>query len=105
MLQYAAQLVRASRPQESGAPALVKQYVRWGAGPRAGQALILGAKASALLGGRAAVSPTDIQRVAMPVLRHRILPNFAAEADGVSAEPLIEALLAHVSVPSGATTR
>jgi MoxR-like ATPase len=105
LLQYAAQLVRASRPQESGAPALVKQYVRWGAGPRAGQALILGAKASALLGGRAAVSPTDIQRVAMPVLRHRILPNFAAEADGVSAEPLIEALLAHVSVPSGATTR
>ena len=105
LLQYAAQLVRASRPQESGAPALVKQYVRWGAGPRAGQALILGAKASALLGGRAAVSPTDIQRVAMPVLRHRILPNFAAEADGVSAEPIIEALLAHVSVPSGATTR
>jgi MoxR-like ATPase len=105
LLEYAARVVRASRPQESAAPALVKQYVRWGAGPRAGQALILGAKASALLGGRPAVSPADIQRVAMPVLRHRILPNFAAEADGVSAEPLIEALLAHVPVPSGATTR
>ncbi len=51
------------------------------------------------------MAPADIQRVAMPVLRHRILPNFAAEADGVSAEPLIEALLAHVPVPSGATTR
>jgi MoxR-like ATPase len=103
LLQYAARLVRASRPQEGNAPALVRQYVRWGAGPRAGQALILGAKACALLGGRAAVSPADIQRVAMPVLRHRLLPNFAAEADGVAAESLIDALLAHVPVPSSAT--
>ncbi|MFN7786663.1 MAG: AAA family ATPase [bacterium] len=103
LLHYAARLVRASRPQEGNAPALVRQYVRWGAGPRAGQALILGAKACALLGGRAAVSPADIQRVAMPVLRHRLLPNFAAEADGVAAESLIDALLAHVPVPSSAT--
>ncbi|MFO0227826.1 AAA family ATPase [Gemmatimonas sp.] len=103
LLHYAARLVRASRPQEGKAPALVQQYVRWGAGPRAGQALILGAKACALLGGRAAVSPADIQRVAMPVLRHRLLPNFAAEADGVAAESLIDALLAHVPVPSSAT--
>jgi MoxR-like ATPase len=104
LLQYAARLVRATRPQEGTGPGLVKQYVRWGAGPRAGQALILGAKASALLAGRAAVSPADIQRVAMPVLRHRILPNFAAEADGVSAEPIIEALLAHVPAPSSAAS-
>ena len=103
LLHYAARLVRASRPQEGNAPTLVRQYVRWGAGPRAGQALILGAKACALLGGRAAVSPADIQRVAMPVLRHRLLPNFAAEADGVAAESLIDALLAHVPVPSSAT--
>lgn len=102
VLAYAAKLVRASRPQEPTAPSLVRQYVRWGAGPRAGQALILGAKASALLAGRAAVSPADIRRVVMPVLRHRILPNFAAEADGVSAEPIIEALLAHVAAPSSA---
>lgn len=102
LLQYAARLVRASRPQEGTAPALVKQYVRWGAGPRAGQALILGAKASALLAGRAAVSPADIRRVAMPVLRHRILPNFAAEADGVTPEPLIDALLAQVAAPASA---
>ncbi|MFN9794750.1 MAG: AAA family ATPase [Gemmatimonas sp.] len=103
LLHYAARLVRASRPLEGLARALVQLYVRWGAGPRAGQALILGAKACALLGGRAAVSPADIQRVAMPVLRHRLLPNFAAEADGVAAESLIDALLAHVPVPSSAT--
>jgi MoxR-like ATPase len=102
LLQYAARLVRASRPQEGTGPALVRQYVRWGAGPRAGQALILGAKASALLAGRAAVSPADIRRVAMPVLRHRILTNFAAEADGVSSEPVVEALLGQVAPPSSA---
>lgn len=102
LLRYATQLVRATRPQEASAPSLVRQYVRWGAGPRAGQALILGAKASALLAGRAAVSPADIRRVAMPVLRHRILPNFAAEADGVTAEPIIEALLSHVAAPASA---
>jgi MoxR-like ATPase len=100
VLTYATQLVRATRPQNESAPGLVKRYVRWGAGPRAGQALILGAKASALLAGRAAVSPADIRRVAMPVLRHRILPNFAAEADGVLPESIIEALLAHVAAPS-----
>jgi len=102
LLQYATRLVRATRPQETDVPSLVSRYVRWGAGPRAGQALILGAKAAALLAGRAAVSPADIRRVAMPVLRHRILPNFAAEADGVTAEPIIEALLSHVPAPSSA---
>ncbi len=100
ILHYAAQLVRSSRPGEAKAPALVKQYLRWGAGPRAGQALILGAKASALLAGRAAVSPSDVQRVAMPVLRHRVLLNFAAEAEGVDAERIVAALLAGVPVPS-----
>ncbi len=102
VLAYAAKLVRATRPSESTAPSIVRQYVRWGAGPRAGQALILGAKAAALLAGRAAVAPSDIRRVALPVLRHRILPNFAAEADGVSAEPIVETLLAHVAAPSSA---
>jgi MoxR-like ATPase len=102
VLRYAAQLVRASRPSEPSAPALVKQYVRWGAGPRAGQALILGAKAAALLAGRLTVAPADVRRVALPVLRHRILPNFAAEAEGVSAEPIVEELLKHISQPSSA---
>ena len=98
-LRYAASLARATRPDNDQAPASVRQYVRWGAGPRAGQALILGAKAHALLDGRAAVSPADIRRVAMPVLRHRVLPNFAAEAEGVGAERLIRDVLAAVAPP------
>src|SRR6185295_18779747 len=73
-LRYAAALVRATRPDDPNAPPSVRQYVRWGAGPRAGQALILGAKANALLDGRLAVSPEDIRRVAPSVLRHRVLP-------------------------------
>ncbi len=99
VLQYAASLVRATRPDDSRAPELVKQYVRWGAGPRAGQSLILGAKANALLGGRLVVSPADIKRVATPVLRHRVLPNFAAEAESVGAERIIEDLLARIEPP------
>jgi MoxR-like ATPase len=102
VLHYATQLVRLTRPAEVKAPPIVKQYLRWGAGPRAGQALILGAKASAFLAGRAAVSPSDIQRVALPVLRHRVLLNFAAEAEGVDAESIVQALLAHVPAPSSA---
>lgn len=98
-LQYAARLVRATRPGQPHLPPLVKQYVRWGAGPRAGQALILGAKAHALLEGRFAVSPEDIQRVALPVLRHRVLPNFAAEAEGVSSERIVRELLEIIPAP------
>jgi MoxR-like ATPase len=100
MLRYASQLVRASRPGEPNTPTTISQYVRWGAGPRAGQALILGAKASAFLDGRAAVSPDDIRRVAHPVLRHRVLPNFAAEADGISADAMVDALLVHIAPPT-----
>jgi MoxR-like ATPase len=100
VLRYAARLTRASRPDDLGAPDLVRRYVRWGAGPRAGQALVLGAKAHALLAGRLAVTPADIRRVARPVLRHRVLPNFAAEAEGVGAERLVEALVAHVPEPA-----
>ncbi len=102
VLRYAAQLVRATRPGDVRAPALVTKYVRWGAGPRAGQALILGAKAHALLNGRVAVSPADVQRVAMPVLRHRVLPNYAAEADGVSSDTIVKDLLARIEPPRGA---
>jgi MoxR-like ATPase len=100
VLQYAASLVRATRPDSAGVPPLVTQYVRWGAGPRAGQALVLGAKAAAFLDGRVAVSPDDVRRIAHPVLRHRVLPNFAAEADGVSSDRVVDALLAHVPAPS-----
>jgi MoxR-like ATPase len=108
ILRYAAALARATRPPaEDGAangtsappPDLVKRYVRWGAGPRAGQALVLGAKAHALLSGRAAVTPDDVRRVAQPVLRHRVLPNFAADADGVTAEQIVAAVVRHVPAP------
>ncbi len=99
-LRYAAALVRSTRPDASGAPELVKKYVRWGAGPRAGQALILGAKAHALLHGRVAVAPEDIRRVAAPVLRHRVLPNFAAEAEGIGVERLVREVVERVSAPT-----
>ena len=98
-LRFAAQLARATRPGESDSSDHVKKYVRWGAGPRAGQALILGAKARALLAGRFAVSPADIVRVARPVLRHRVLPNFAAEAKGITAEQIIDGLLEEIKPP------
>ncbi len=100
-LRYAASLARATRPKGGESTPLVDKYVRWGAGPRAGQALILGAKAAALLAGRHNVSPADIRRVARPVLRHRILPNFAAEAEGVGSEQIVEDLLARVPEPRG----
>jgi len=98
-LRYAAALARATRPDDPSAPPLVRQFVRWGAGPRAGQALILGAKARAILDGRHAVAPEDIRRVAVPVLRHRVLANFAAEAEGIGAERVIEEVLAAVQPP------
>ena len=102
-LRYAASLARATRPKGGEATLLVEQYVRWGAGPRAGQALILGAKAAALLAGRHAVAPEDIRRVARPVLRHRVLPNFAAEAEGIDSERIVEDLIARVPEPRGLT--
>ncbi len=102
-LRYAAALARATRPKGGEATELVEQFVRWGAGPRAGQALILGAKAAALLSGRQAVSPDDIRRVARPVLRHRVLPNFAAEAEGIDSERIVEDLIARVPEPRGLT--
>jgi MoxR-like ATPase len=98
-LRFAARLARATRPAENDASDTVKKYVRWGAGPRAGQALILGAKAHALLAGRFAVSPSDIVRVARPVLRHRVLPNFAAEAKGITVDHIIDGLLEDVKPP------
>jgi MoxR-like ATPase len=98
-LQYAASLARATRPDDATATPLVKRYVRWGAGPRAGQALILGAKANALLSGRLHISPDDIRRVAPPVLRHRVLPNFAAEGEGVGSDRIVDDVLGSVAEP------
>ena len=95
VVDYAARLVRGTRPSE-GAPAFVAQWVRWGAGPRAGQALLLGAKARALLDGRSVAAPEDVTAIALPVLRHRVLVNFQAEADGIDADEIVTSLLADV---------
>ena len=95
-VDYATRLVRATRPTgpaSDGAPEVVRTWVRWGAGPRAGQALLLGAKALALLEGRSVVALDDVRAVALPVLRHRILVNFQAEADGIDADQVVTRLL------------
>ncbi len=102
VIDYALRIVRASRPggtAQDGVPAAVRQWVKWGAGPRAGQALIVGAKARALLDGRAVASPDDIRAVALPVLRHRVLLNFQAEADGIDADQIVGRLLEAVPAP------
>ncbi|HSD30709.1 MAG TPA: AAA family ATPase, partial [Gemmatimonadales bacterium] len=91
-------LVRATRPTETGIP-FVREWTRWGAGPRAGQALVLAAKARALLRNRLAVSLEDLRAVAPPVLRHRILVNYRAEAEGITADDVTARLLHDVPVP------
>jgi MoxR-like ATPase len=96
VVDYALRLTKATRPAETNAPQVTRDFVRWGAGPRAGQALLLGAKAAALLDGRAVPSPEDVTNVALPVLRHRVLVNFQAEADGVTADAVIAKLLESV---------
>ncbi len=95
VIDYATRLVRATRPGDE-APEYVGRWVRWGAGPRAGQALLLGAKARALLDGRSVAAPEDVTAVASPVLRHRVLVNFQAEADAIDADAIVGRLLADV---------
>ncbi len=91
LVDLVSRIVRATRPGESELP-FIKEWVRWGAGPRAGQAMILTAKARALLRGNFSVTPEDIQKVAYPVLRHRILMNFKAEAEGVTPDNITSKL-------------
>jgi MoxR-like ATPase len=95
LLAWITRLVRASRPGES-APAEIRQWVKWGAGPRAGQSLVLAAKARALLHGRLAATREDIVALAAPVMRHRLLLSFAAEAEQKSADDVIAVLLRSV---------
>jgi MoxR-like ATPase len=90
---YAVKLARATRVNEPDAPDFVKSWVRWGAGPRAAQYLILGAKSRALVAGRGYVSTDDVKAVAHPVLRHRVLTNFQAEAEGITTDKVIDRLL------------
>ncbi len=97
---YAVNLARASRPDDPTAPEFVGKYLTWGAGPRAGQYLILGAKSRALLHGRFNVSCEDVRAVIQPVMRHRLFTNFNADAEGIKPEDLIEMLLKTVAEPS-----
>lgn len=92
VVRHAVAMVRMSRPADEAAPALVREFLRWGAGPRAGQHLIMAAKAMALLDGRFAVRIEDVEALAGPVLRHRLVRNFHAEAEGISTQDLIAAL-------------
>ncbi len=100
VMAYALRLVRATRVRdhspEDPKPEIVRDYLSWGAGPRASQNLVLGAKASAILAGRLHASLEDVRRVARPVLRHRIVTNFNAEADAVSTDDVIDKLLEQV---------
>jgi MoxR-like ATPase len=96
---YAVKLARATRPGGDEAPDFVKKYLTWGAGPRACQAMLLGAKAHALLAGRVHVSTEDIRAVAKPVLRHRLATSFRAESDAVTADHVVEKLFDVIREP------
>ncbi len=96
VFEYAASLVRSTRPDEPDAPDFVKKFMAWGAGPRASLNLIVAGKARAALRGRCHVSVDDIKALCLPVLRHRIIPNFAARSEGMTPDTLIERLLLEV---------
>lgn len=93
VIEYAIRLVRASRPADPSAPDFIKKWISWGAGPRASQYLILGSKARALLDGRYAATCNDVRAIAKPILQHRIITNFNAEAEGKTSLHIIDQLL------------
>jgi MoxR-like ATPase len=103
VIAYAVNLSRATRPSDELAPEITKKYVSTGAGPRAGQFLILAAKARAVLEGRIHVSCNDVRKAAMPVLRHRILTNFSADSEGLTSVDIIKKLLEEVKEPGDET--
>jgi MoxR-like ATPase len=96
LVTYAVRLAAASRPRQPGTPDFVNDWVSWGAGTRAGQSLILGAKARALFKGRVHVKLEDIKALAAPVLRHRVLLNYRAEADAIRIDDVVQKLIDHV---------
>jgi MoxR-like ATPase len=102
VVDYAVNLARATRPKEAGSPAFINDWLTWGAGPRAAQFLVLGAKSRAILDGRLNVSCEDVRAVAKPVLRHRIFTNFNADAEGIGPDQVIEKLLEVVPESGGA---
>jgi len=99
VIEYAVALTRRSRPGEAAAPDFVREFVSWGAGPRASKYLILAGKARALLDGRYAVSREDVRALARPTLQHRILLNYRAEAEGVRSGEIVDRLLAGMRLP------
>ena len=101
MVRYAVQLAASSRPHQANTPDFINEWVSWGAGTRAAQFLVLGAKARALLKDRAHVTLEDIQMLADPTLRHRILLNYRAEAEGVTVESIVKRLLETIKPPFG----
>jgi MoxR-like ATPase len=105
VIQYTLALVRQTRVSEPGSPKFIRDWLSWGAGPRAVQYLILGGKARALLYGRAHVQTEDIQTLAYPVLRHRILTNFTAASEGVTTDQVIERLIKETPSRDGELTR
>ncbi|MBT3435024.1 MAG: MoxR family ATPase [Nitrospinaceae bacterium] len=102
VVDYAVSLARASRPTDESAPDFIREFVEWGAGPRASQYLILGARARALLHGRYAASIADVRELAEPVLRHRLLVNFRGQAEGYDSLALVKQLLEAVQPPAEA---
>jgi MoxR-like ATPase len=99
VIKYVARLVRATRPSDPSSPQFIKEMVDWGAGPRAGQYLILGGKAIAAMDGRFSVSLDDIRKVAPPVLRHRVSANFQAQAEGMSTDQLVARVVESIPEP------
>ncbi len=93
VVDYAVSLTRATRPKEPNTPQFINDWLTWGAGPRAAQYLVLGAKAAAIMEGRLNVSCEDVRRVAKPVLRHRLFTNFNADAEGIGPDQVVERLL------------
>ena len=93
VIRYAMSIARRSRTKSGVAPAFVREWLSWGGGPRATQYLLLGAKACALMAGRTAVTPADVRRVAHPVLRHRVMLSYHAEAESIVADEVITELL------------
>jgi len=96
---YVADLVRSTRPREPGTPKWMAEQIAWGAGPRASQYLVLGGKARAILHGRLHVTSEDIREVAYPVLRHRLMTTFNADAEGITTDDVIKHLLETVPTP------
>ncbi|HTI50376.1 MAG TPA: MoxR family ATPase, partial [Planctomycetaceae bacterium] len=105
VVEYTLALVRQTRVGEGGVPEFINDWLSWGAGPRAVQYLLLGGKARALLNGRSHVSTEDVAALAAPVLRHRIVTNFSAESEGISADKVVQRLVQETPSKEGELTR